>query len=80
MNVVICLSHGGLEQGADGSSTDGEDVRLAKAVAGIDVVIGGHTYTEVHKAIMVNGHTPLFRPGSTGKTWVNWSSLWTAPG
>ena len=45
VDVVIALSHGGLEKGKDGRYIDGEDVRLAKAVPGIDVVIGGHSHT-----------------------------------
>jgi 5'-nucleotidase/UDP-sugar diphosphatase len=32
VDVVICISHGGLEKGKDGTFTDGEDVRVAKAV------------------------------------------------
>jgi 5'-nucleotidase len=66
-DVVICLSHGGLEQGKDGSFTDGEDVRLAKAVPGIDVVIGGHTHTELKEAIIVNGRTPVVQTGKYGQ-------------
>ena len=38
VDVVIALSHGGVEKGKDGRFIDGEDVRLAKAVPGIDVV------------------------------------------
>jgi 5'-nucleotidase/UDP-sugar diphosphatase len=45
VDVVICLSHGGLEMGKDGRFTDGDDVRIANAVPGIDVVIGGHSHT-----------------------------------
>jgi 5'-nucleotidase/UDP-sugar diphosphatase len=67
VDVVICLSHGGLEKGRDGTYADGEDVRLAKAVPGIDVVISGHTHTEVHKAIVVNGRTPVVQTGKYGE-------------
>jgi len=63
VDVVIVLSHGGVEKGEDGRYTDGDDVRLAKAVPGIDVVIGGHSHTELHKAIMVGGRTPLVQTG-----------------
>jgi 5'-nucleotidase len=66
VDVVICLSHGGLEKGQDGRYTDGEDVRLAKAVPGIDVIIGGHTHTELHEAIIVNGRTPVVQTGKYG--------------
>jgi 5'-nucleotidase len=66
-DVVICLSHGGLERGKEGTYTDGEDVRLAKAVPGIDVVIGGHTHTELKEAIIVNGRTPVVQTGKYGQ-------------
>ena len=63
VDVVIALSHGGLEKGEDGRYTDGDDVRLAKAVPGIDVVIGGHSRTELREAIIVNGRTPVVQTG-----------------
>ncbi len=66
-DVVICLSHGGLEQNKDGTFTDGEDVRLAKGVPGIDVVVGGHTHTELKEAIIVNGRTPVVQTGKYGQ-------------
>ena len=78
VDVVIALSHGGMEKGKDGRFTDGEDVRLPKAVPGIDVVIGGHSHTELHEAIIVNGRTPVVQTGKEGKTSANWSSRWTA--
>jgi 5'-nucleotidase/UDP-sugar diphosphatase len=63
VDVVIALSHGGLEKGKDGNYADGDDVRLPKAVPGIDVVIGGHSHTELPHAIIVNGHTPVVQTG-----------------
>ncbi len=47
--VVICLSHSGTEEG------EGEDYELAKAVDGIDVIVSGHTHTELTQPISVNG-------------------------
>jgi 5'-nucleotidase/UDP-sugar diphosphatase len=67
VDVVICLSHGGLEKGADGRFTDGEDVQLARAVPGIDVVIGGHTHTALDEPIIVNGRTPVVQTGKYGE-------------
>jgi len=67
VDVVIALSHGGLEKGKDGRFTDGDDVRLAKAVPGIDVVIGGHSHTELKEAIIVNGRTPVVQTGLEGR-------------
>lgn len=63
VDVVICLSHGGLVEGSDGTFTDGDDVRLAQAVPGIDVVVGGHSHTALHKAIIVNDRTPVVQAG-----------------
>ena len=67
VDVVIALSHGGLEKGNDGRFTDGEDARLPKAVPGIDVVIGGHSHTELREPIIVNGRTPVVQTGKYGK-------------
>jgi 5'-nucleotidase len=67
VDVVVCLSHGGLEKGKDGRYGDGDDVRLAKAVPGIDIVIGGHSHTELQEAIIVNGRTPVVQTGLEGR-------------
>jgi len=67
VDVVIVLSHGGLEKGQDGRFTDGEDVRLAKAIPGIDVVIGGHSHTELVEPIIVNDHVPVVQTGKEGR-------------
>jgi 5'-nucleotidase len=67
VDVVICLSHGGVEKGADGRYTDGDDVRLPKAAPGIDVVIGGHSHTELREPIIVNGRTPVVQTGVAGR-------------
>ena len=48
-DFIICLSHGGTEDGK------GEDYELAKAVEGIDLIISGHTHTELPEPIQVNG-------------------------
>ncbi len=66
-DVIIALSHGGLEKGTDGRYADGEDVQLARAVPGIDVVIGSHSHTELHEAIIVNGRTPVVQTGKYGE-------------
>src|SRR5271166_1995387 len=67
VDVVICLSHGGVEKGKGGRFTDGDDVRLAKAVPGIDVVIGGHSHTALQEAIIVNDRTPVVQAGKYGE-------------
>jgi 5'-nucleotidase/UDP-sugar diphosphatase len=63
VDVVICLSHGGLQVEKDGTITDGDDVRLAKAVPGIDVLVGGHSHTALRKAIIANDRTPVVQAG-----------------
>lgn len=65
--VVIALSHGGVTKGEDGRYSAGDDVTLAEAVPGIDVVIGGHSHTELQEAIIVNGRTPVVQTGKEGK-------------
>jgi len=67
VEVIIALSHGGVEKGKDGRFTDGDDVRLPKAVPGIDVVIGAHSHTELHEAIIVNDRTPVVQTGKYGE-------------
>jgi 5'-nucleotidase / UDP-sugar diphosphatase len=67
VEVVICISHGGLEKGKDGAFTDGDDVRLARAVPGIDVLVGGHSHTPLQKAIIVNDRTPVVQAGKNGE-------------
>jgi 5'-nucleotidase/UDP-sugar diphosphatase len=66
VDVVICLSHGGVEKDKDGRYTDGDDVRVA-GVPGIDVVIGGHSHTELQEAVIVNGRTPVVQTGKEGR-------------
>ena len=67
VDVVICLSHGGVMKGPDGRYSEGDDVTLAKAVPGIDVVIGGHSHTELREPIIVSGRTPVVQTGKEGR-------------
>ncbi len=57
-DLVICLSH----SGTGGKSPKTEDEILAKQVPQIDVIISGHSHTELHKPI-VAGNTII---GSCG--------------
>jgi len=66
VDVVIALSHGGVVKDKDGRFTAGEDVDLASEVRGIDVVIGGHSHTELREAIIING-TPVVQAGKNGE-------------
>ena len=63
VDIIICLSHGGLEKDKAENYTDGDDVRIAKEVTGIDIVIGGHSHTSLYEAIIVNGRTPVVQTG-----------------
>jgi 5'-nucleotidase / UDP-sugar diphosphatase len=67
VDFVICLSHSGVEKGKDGRYSEGDDVHLAREVPGIDVVIGGHSHTELNEPIMVNGRTPVVQTGKEGE-------------
>jgi|WetSurMetagenome_2_1015567.scaffolds.fasta_scaffold04110_6 5'-nucleotidase / UDP-sugar diphosphatase len=66
VDVVIALSHGGLQLGADGRYSDGDDIRLAN-LHGIDVVVGGHSHTELRDAILVNGRVPVVQAGKESR-------------
>jgi 5'-nucleotidase len=67
VDLVIALSHGGMEKGKDGRFTEGEDVRLAESVPGIDVVISGHSHTFLDEATIVNDRTPVVQAGKESK-------------
>jgi 5'-nucleotidase len=67
VDVVIALSHGGVVKGTDGRYTDGDDVRLAQEVPGIDVVIGGHSHTALQEPIIVHDRTPVVQTGKEGE-------------
>ncbi len=49
-DLVICISHSGLFQGAAS-----EDEVLAEKVKGIDIIISGHTHTNLKKPLQKNG-------------------------
>jgi 5'-nucleotidase len=66
VDVVIALSHGGVEKGKDGRYLDGDDVRVA-GVPGVDLVVGGHSHTELTEAILVGGRTPVVQAGKEGR-------------
>jgi 5'-nucleotidase len=49
-DILICLSHSGLWK----NKTRSEDEILAQEVNGIDIIISGHTHTNMKKALQVN--------------------------
>lgn len=58
--VVICLSHGGTENGT------GEDYDLAESVEGIDLIVSGHTHTTLEEPVVVN-NTAIVSAGEYGR-------------
>jgi 5'-nucleotidase/UDP-sugar diphosphatase len=64
-DLVICLSHGGVQKDKNGNWA-GEDVILAQKVPEIDVIISGHTHTLLDKSLIINGK-PIVQSGSYGK-------------
>jgi 5'-nucleotidase/UDP-sugar diphosphatase len=64
-DIIICLSHSGVMLDKNGQWA-GEDVKLAKKVKGIDVIVSGHTHTKLEKPVMVNG-IPVVQAGEHGQ-------------
>ena len=67
VDIIICLSHGGVLAGRDQTFTEGEDIQLATAVPGIDVVIGGHSHTRLDQPVVINGRTPVVQAGKNAE-------------
>lgn len=59
-DLIICLSHSGT-----GGSVDDADIRLAKEIPQIDVIISGHTHTLLSEPIIV-GNTVIASCGEYG--------------
>jgi 5'-nucleotidase / UDP-sugar diphosphatase len=64
-DVIICMSHCGVQEPKSGPITEGEDIDLARAVPEIDVIVGGHTHTFVRTPIIADG-TPVVQAGCYG--------------
>lgn len=57
VDIVICISHSGIRKYKDKDEIEAgrsEDVQLAKAVKGIDVIISGHTHVKINEPIIVD--------------------------
>lgn len=61
VDMILCISHSGTSDDSD----DSEDELLAKAVPDIDVIISGHTHTELPENITV-GNTYIMSCGCYG--------------
>ena len=65
VDIVICLSHSGLELDEEGN-WKGEDIKLAQKLKGIDVIISGHSHSKTKDLIKI-GETIIVQGGSQGK-------------
>ncbi|BAU65504.1 putative 5'-nucleotidase [Stanieria sp. NIES-3757] len=66
VDVAIALHHGGVSKGSSGKFDVGEDINLLKGVPELDLVIGGHTHTELHEPLLV-GNRPVVQTGKYGE-------------
>jgi 5'-nucleotidase/UDP-sugar diphosphatase len=53
VDLVVALSH----SGADAANPNSEDFAIAQNVSGIDVIVSGHTHTEVPGTLITNTRT-----------------------
>ncbi|HNR42406.1 MAG TPA: bifunctional UDP-sugar hydrolase/5'-nucleotidase [Bacteroidales bacterium] len=77
-NIIICLSHSGVERNKKGSWA-GEDVKLAKKVRGLDLIISGHTHTELEEPLIVKG-IPIVQTGEYGRNVGRLEITWSPAG
>lgn len=61
VDLVICLSHSGLE-----NEKKGEDIELARKVKGIDIVVSGHTHKHFPYPVKI-GETFIVQAGFNGQ-------------
>ena len=64
-DLVIALSHTGVHKTRN-DEWKGEDYQLGKAIDDIDLIIGGHTHTQLNKALQA-GNTMIVQTGEFGK-------------
>jgi 5'-nucleotidase len=64
-DVIICLSHSGVTRDKKGEWT-GEDVKLAKKVKGIDLIISAHIHILLKEPLVVKG-VPIVAVGDNGR-------------
>lgn len=63
VDIIICLSHCGTVENQGDKPEDSEDYNLAEAVPDIDLIISGHTHTQLDEPI-VAGDTYIVSCGS----------------
>jgi 5'-nucleotidase len=64
-DIIICLSHSGVTKEKN-DDWGGEDIELARAIKGIDLIIGGHSHTKLDQPVVVNG-TTIVQTGEFGQ-------------
>jgi len=64
-DIIICISHSGLSKDENGA-WGGEDFELARAVKGINLIVGGHSHTRLDQPLIVNG-IPIVQAGEFGQ-------------
>ncbi len=62
VDMVICLSHGGVRK----KTSRSEDETLAREVEGIDVIVGGHSHDRLEKPMRIDS-TLILQAGEYGK-------------
>jgi 5'-nucleotidase len=63
--IIICISHSGIVKDKHGKWA-GDDVDLAKAVNGINLIVGGHSHTKLDEPLIING-VPIVQTGEFGQ-------------
>jgi 5'-nucleotidase/UDP-sugar diphosphatase len=64
-DVIICLSHSGIVKDKKGE-WGGDDVDLARAVSGINLIVGGHSHSKLEQPLIING-IPIVQSGEFGQ-------------
>lgn len=62
VDIIICLSHSGVYPNDKGEMV-GEDIKLAKKVPDIDIIISGHTHVKTNDYLQI-GKTIIVQTGS----------------
>ncbi len=64
-DMIICLSHSGVSRNKKGEWA-GEDVKLARKVKGIDLIVSGHTHVLLEEPLIASG-VPIVSVGDNGR-------------
>jgi 5'-nucleotidase / UDP-sugar diphosphatase len=80
VDVVVALSHAGVDAA---NPTAGEDYRIASTVAGIDLIVSGHTHVALPEPLIATGpddhEVPIVQAGVFGP-WLGRIELVLEPG